>query len=692
MIRQLFSYVIKIFESVIRDKIGYVSAFIIIIGSFAVIFLMLKRSDRLDGLIRSGRKFSDPISGWFKEHPVFGKTGVPIAIFLVLFALWIGSRFDFISGFLLCALVMAWFIFKYHDHSRGFMFISVVIIFLFLAPYIFEGQDIHVKVFDSLDAILPQQKILAESGHAFSFNPAATIDRYMNGLPLSGFLNSGFNVITVLYMIFTPFTAYTLNMFFMAFFAFFGMYYFLKDFVISGEEHRWIVIGAALCFSLLPFYPPAGISIAGLPLLFYCFLKLKVDEGKARHYIYILFFSFYSTLSHAGIFILIYLGVLFLADIIKKKKFNLHYFSGLGILVLGYLFTHFHIIYSFLDPGFVSYREEIKVIPLSTGTCLKETIDNFIFDKTNAYMAQQVFVIFSAALAVLMSVFRKVEEIGKILLFLLLILFNAFLWGFKYWVGVASLRENFQLLNALNLGRFFWLNPFLWYIVFALALLVISRLKHGKTVVLILLIGQLLFLFSGYNWEYRDMLGQKNHLSSTLTYREFYSEKLFKKIDKFIAKPQKDYRIVCLGIHPGIANYNGFYTLDVYSNIYPLEYKHKFRRIMEKELEKCKDLVRVFDENGKRCYLLSAELHNDKRRGLTFARGITKNQQNLKVRNLELNTAVFAEMGGEYIFSAVKILNNRENGLSFEGVFEENDSPWRIHLYKVAQAESKGDG
>jgi hypothetical protein len=141
--------------------------------------------------------------------------------------------------------------------------------------------------------------------------------------------------------------------------------------------------------------------------------------------------------------------------------------------------------------------------------------------------------------------------------------------------------------------------------------------------------------------------------------------------------------VVSIGIHPGIAQYNGFYTLDVYSNIYPLEYKHKFRRIIEKELEKSEDVRRVFDDNAKRCYLLSAELHNDKRRGLTFARGITKKQGHLKIKKLELNTAALKEMGGEYIFSAVEILNYAETGLSFEKAFETSASPWKIYLYKV---------
>jgi hypothetical protein len=257
------------------------------------------------------------------------------------------------------------------------------------------------------------------------------------------------------------------------------------------------------------------------------------------------------------------------------------------------------------------------------------------------------------------------------------------LWGFKYWEGLAPLRDKYQLLNSFDFARIYWFNPSLWYIIFALSLVILLKMKYGKALVSILLVCQLLFLFTNYNWEYRHLLGRKNRLTCSLTYKEFYSEALFKDIHRFINRPKKDYRIVCLGIHPGVANYNGFYTLDVFSNIYPLEYKHKFRRIIEKELEKNKDIKRVFDENGKRCYILSAELHKNRMRGLTFSRGITKKQGYLKVKSLELNTAALKEMGGEYIFSAVEIMNYAENNLSFEKAFVNKDSPWKIYLYKV---------
>lgn len=70
------------------------------------------------------------------------------------------------------------------------------------------------------------------------------------------------------------------------------------------------------------------------------------------------------------------------------------------------------------------------------------------------------------------------------------------------------------------------------------------------------------------------------------TFREFYASEQFKEIKEYIGRPQDSYRVASIGLHPSIAQYNGFYTLDTYNNLYPLSYKYEFRKIIEKELEK----------------------------------------------------------------------------------------------------------
>jgi hypothetical protein len=166
----------------------------------------------------------------------------------------------------------------------------------------------------------------------------------------------------------------------------------------------------------------------------------------------------------------------------------------------------------------------------------------------------------------------------------------------------------------------------------------------------------------------------KEWRSGNPTYREFYSESLFQEIRDYIDKDQADYRVISIGLEPSISQYNGFYTLDAYLVNYPLEYKRQFRKIIEKELEKNKDLRNYYDTWGCRCYIFVDELGFE-----TMAfKG-----KNIKIKKMQLNTGILKSMGGEYVFSAVEITNYEENNLKLMKVFEREDSPWKIYLYKL---------
>jgi hypothetical protein len=53
------------------------------------------------------------------------------------------------------------------------------------------------------------------------------------------------------------------------------------------------------------------------------------------------------------------------------------------------------------------------------------------------------------------------------------------------------------------------------------------------------------------------------------------------------------------------------------------------------------------------------------------------------LKNLELNTEVFKEMGGRFIFSAIPIDNAKQNHLFLEKVFVSKNAAWKIYLYKA---------
>ncbi len=82
------------------------------------------------------------------------------------------------------------------------------------------------------------------------------------------------------------------------------------------------------------------------------------------------------------------------------------------------------------------------------------------------------------------------------------------------------------------------------------------------------------------------------------------------RLEEVIGRDMETYRVAHLGMSPAPSLMHGFYTVDGYSNNYPLEYKHLFRRVIEKELLKNEQTRLYFDEWGSRCYLFNGATGN----------------------------------------------------------------------------------
>ena len=146
------------------------------------------------------------------------------------------------------------------------------------------------------------------------------------------------------------------------------------------------------------------------------------------------------------------------------------------------------------------------------------------------------------------------------------------------------------------------------------------------------------------------------------------------QIREDIGLPQESYRVISVGLHPAIAQFNGFHTLDGYFNNYPLEYKHRFRNIIGYELEKSDELRDYFDGWGSRCYIFTEELSPSV---------LYTKDKNVTIHNLQLNITALHEMNCTFVLSSVNIANHVDSGLQLVDVYEQADSVWRIFLYEV---------
>ncbi|MFD0049006.1 DUF6044 family protein [Actinomycetes bacterium NPDC127524] len=556
---------------------------------------------------------------------------------------------------------------KFASKERIFLYGAFVLIILFLSPMFFLGQDAHMRVHDNLDSNIAWYKVLRNSGELFG--PVdAVIPQIINGLPRNAF-GTEFSGIQWLHNLFDPITAYTLSQALTRIIAFIGMYMLLKRHFIKDQDAYPITIGVSLAFALTPFWPSGMLSTLGQPLALWAFLNIRKREGSWKDWLTLTLLPLYSSFVLGFFFFLTAMGLLWLRDLAVKRDINAKFLAGIMYMTLLFLLIEYRLVYSLVIPEAPTSRNEFVSSTLGFWHTIRLAIKNYFLGHTHVMTLHTLFIV-PLSFIVIWFIARQglwKQEKQFVRLFILngvLSIWYAF-WFFKGW---EPLKEKVGLLNTFNFARFHFLRPMIIYMMFGSGAYILwKKGMAAKQLVKIFLILQIALLFLANPELYYRVVHQPS-------FREFYAEEQFRDIKNYIGKPQSSYRVASIGIHPSISQYNGFYTLDTYNNFYPLSYKHQFRKIISKELDKNKKEKRYFDTWGGRCYIFVAEL------GKKYD---YRKDSKKKIHNLQLNTAVFKKMGGRYIMSAVPILNAEKDGLHFLKSFNSSHSAWKIYLYKV---------
>jgi len=308
---------------------------------------------------------------------------------------------------------------------------------------------------------------------------------------------------------------------------------------------------------------------------------------------------------------------------------------------------------------------------LSLSSNIKRTLEMLLSTQYHTGAFSTVPIILAAGGAFVLLIAKR-RRAGLLEVLALAVLAICLEYGFYDWI-VLGFGRLLSPLRSFNASRFYFLLPTLWTLLFALSLKELRRIRWGAPIVGCLILIQT-FAVAKANTEYQNNLRLlAGRHSQEPNFRHFFAQDLFTQIDSYIGRPKNTYRVVNIGIHPSIAQFNGFYTLDGYVSNYPLAYKRQFRGIIWKELEKDATLRQYFDGWGNRCYTFSSELGEDS----LFGGG------DRVLHNLQIDTGQLRAMDGEYVISAAKIENSPQLRLRFEKLFSSPDSFWHIYLYHV---------
>ena len=602
----------------------------------------------------------------------------------------------------------------YSTHKKNcYLAAGLVLSCLFMIPYFLLGGGSIVTYHDQLDGELFSYLLTAK----YLFTDIRVYPEIMNGLPAAGAVPPA-PLFVLLYAAFKPFTAFMISQWIIYLTAFLGMYLLLMR--LTGRE--FISFSIAVIFMLMPFYPVYGLCIPGQPLLFFAVLALFDKERRSAvsssfprkagyyfsadsifYYLIIFFYGISSSLVLAGFACLLLLGGSALIHTItalrQKKRGLLSLWLSLIVLLASYISVNSGLIRQVLFPGntYISHKTEMILSPQNFSDYFKEAFTTGISYAQSFHLVLFILMLFCLLLFFINAVVKKESLFSgsdklpllKALRVLLFIFLTCLFYAFYHGHFITEIRNiSGGILKTFNLDRVCWLLPTAWCILAGYLLRFIAGLREHKTAArscsLCLKYGIIsatlgiwgitVLLHSPLRPNLSKLLKGGDYYA--LDWDRFFAEDIFSQIDSAIGKPKDSYHVISIGIYPAAAAYNGFYCLDGYSNNYPLEYKHTFRRIMEDELEKSDYIRDFFDNWGNRCYITTAEQANY----YTFEK-----KWNSVIYDLDLNTDVLKELDCRYVFSAAYLMNAEEKGLTLlrEAPFEAEGSWYHIYVYAV---------
>ena len=550
--------------------------------------------------------------------------------------------------------------------------------------YFVLGTGSYVQIHDQLDGEV--LNYIYRAKYLFSGN--GVIPEFMNGMRASS-MTPPSPLGVLFYKLLPPFWAYALMHVFVIAVGYVGCFLLIK--LIT--QNPCICFVTACLFVYLPFYPVYGLSILGQPMLVWALWQIyRKKTGRWPYYFCVFLYAAGSSLALIGYAWIILLALVLLVMICKHKPIK-----GMGtaflVLCATYLACNLQLVGTIIGIGGASYslhREEMVITPETD--FLKYFLEIFLEGGSYASAYNAVIAIMAIAILILYPLIKVLfhKKACSAAYRLLAVLFGlnmliaglTCMWRTPWFVEIRMTLGG--MIKYFQADRICWLLPLCWYVILALCLSILltewKKARAGRyllALAAVCLLGNTVYENSTIYHNLRLMIFPDTY--HLMNWDDFYAVDVFEQIDEFIGEEKESYRTVSLGLTPAAALYNGFYCLDGYSNMYSLEYKHEFRKIIEKELDKNEAVRLYFDNWGNRCYLLNSETGNyvliDKGNGGAY-------------ENLELNVNQMYDMGARYLFSAMPIENAEELGLKLmrETPFSTEESYFEVWLYGIENA------
>ncbi len=558
---------------------------------------------------------------------------------------------------------------------------GIVFLVLTFLPYLILGEGSVFEIHDQLDETL--LTYILNARHLF--DGTDLFPELLGGIPKSGMQPSAILFIP-LYRLFSPFAAFLLQYLIVCTCAYFGMYACTRE--LTGSSILAVVTAAV--FALLPLQPIYGLSAWGVPLLFYAYLCLNRRKHLWLSAFLILLFGLTTHLVLIGYVVLSFWALALLWQLIRKK-WDWYSFGGFVFLTLTYVAVNFSLFLELLlgKGGYVSHREEL----VNSAYPFWATVqDVFLNSSQHAVSLHKYLILPILTFLILGGIcYRWLAQQEKKKYILAAVIFAilagiAVLFGLCKTPFVVDFKNSVSgFLRYFQPERYYWLYPTLWIFDFILLFSIWWKRKEKwqltlvKLPVLLLLLLPTLLLIKPHCYFYQNVnqINNGSGVTGYISWESYYAEDLMEELEQAIGRDMATYRVAHLGISPAPSLMHGFYTVDGYSNNYPLEYKHSFREVIAEEIAKNEATAQYFDQWGSRCYLFNAT---------TGTYWNLSKHDNVSYERLAFDMEALEKLGCEYLFSGGEILCAEDLGLTLMGYYETEESYWGIWLYQLEKS------
>ena len=569
--------------------------------------------------------------------------------------------------------------------------------------FIIFKDESYLQIHDNLDLFMAHYQMLKLNHGWYAHNVTMPM---LHGIDRD-LLGSEFLLYNMLYIVFPNVWAYFIGYALKILIGIWSFNLLFKE-ILGGRyvKYRPLVLATGLAYGLIPVFPTYAIAFTSVPLIIYYLVRvyrepgvLELIAGKSgskailgRIVLYLAVFCYpvFSYFSYHGFFILCYMCVALVILWVKDKRFPLKNFASICILALGYMSFEYRLFKAMLFDDTITIRTTMEHGTLSVAQALKVAFDEFVSasfhsEDSHTYLVLAVVLV---GIVLINVGYIKRKEVRKCLtepvnLVMLWIIFNVLIFGFYENEGFRSIVETLvPKLTGFEFARTAYFNTLLWYVELLLVLIKLydSRHKYAKVlagfiaslaVFIVMLMPQVYndFYYTIYNQAYKIILHKP---TSTVNYREFYSEELFEDIKKDISYNGE--WSAAYGMHPAILQYNGIATVDGYLGMYPEEYKQQWIKIEEPAFANSPSLASYFEGWGARVSLYSGNDEN------TYAPLRT---MEVADERLMVNMDELKKLDLKYIFSRIKFSNEDDAGVTLKETFKSESSPYTIYVYET---------